>query len=1749
MAKGANEVHKYLKNELENYIKSQYFGKTPLLLSTVAAKLDDEGELYQKPYIESSPAYVSVPNGIDKADIPEWMRTYFKKLADANLGVYTAPFKHQINALETAVKGKDLFVATGTGSGKTECFMWPMMAKLTDEARNSPDIWEQRGVRVVVMYPMNALVSDQISRLRRLMGDRENRFINVFRETAGQAARRPQFGMYTGRTPYPGSKPDKQQDRDLANTLERMTKPETEDDKNYYETLVKEGKIPAKNDMDAFIEGLRNNQHIPDSEDAELITRFEMQNACPDILITNYSMLEYMLFRPRETNIWDSTKKWLEKNKDNKLLFIIDEAHMYRGSSGGEVSLLIRRMFHRLGIGRDRVQFILTTASMPDRSDEDKEAVRDFAKALTAADTYSFTYLTGDREVIDMKHGIAIPFKQYAAVTPEQIETDDVAQLSALNTFWHGIKGAPTSFESTAQMQTWLYEHLTDYTDFQKLFAACRGKATSLNDLAADIFPDVTHEEAVNAVSVMLSIAPLARNSKGMVLFPARMHMLFRGIRGVFACVNTSCPCAHTAGGITLGNILLSDGRTTCPECGGMVYELYNDRKCGALYVKGYVEKSEIDNNGRAFLWRNSGQVFEETLKEIHLYIPELGFKPKKGGSTPPRPCYLDSKTGYINFADDSLDGKPGILKLYYCDYSQKGRPDVVTFPTCPHCQKRVGSAELTSFATRGNLSFFNLIKAQFDSEQAVKGKESNPHLPNQGRKVLLFSDSRQRAARLARDMSDASDLTAARQLSILAVNRMQDMTKKTNTEQTLNDIYGYFALEAALHNVQMYSNKDRETFVESHCEKVRKDYERNEKRGRPRSPSLTVVDNAPNQMREQLLRLFCGNYDTLLSTALCWLKPTEDAQYDAIEDLKNDLGEGSDIDDDVFMEVFNAWILDCGDKLALGQTIDDDVRRQVRKGFEGYGYPENWTMPATICDAMGWERKGRIQEIWRNVLNERFMEVNSASQRKFVNLKTLVPHYDPKHEWYRCEKCSCVTAFPLNKHCPNCGSESIHLMDKEELHALDFWREPSLAALEGGPVHVIDTEEHTAQLSYKDQNNDMWSKTEKYELRFQDMIRGKESPVDILSSTTTMEVGIDIGSLVAVGLRNIPPMRENYQQRAGRAGRRGASLSTIVTYCENGPHDTLYFNDPAPMFQGDPRRPWIDITSEKLVQRHLGMVTLQDYLKSIHSSLESMAAIEFLDNYLDAYKAYQKQYKVTDKVLIPDSYGGAEDYRIILSKGLDALKKKKDDHPELYQIPNGVTTKSKSLLDALYEEGLIPTYSFPKNVVSTYIADREGKTQYQVERGLDVAIGEYAPGRAIVVDKATYQIGGFYYPGSEKRKDAKFKPARAFVEDDNYKKHVMKCGVCDWFGLYEDKIKACPFCGNKNLMEATPMLRPWGFAPKNAKEISVAELDEQYSFVQQPLYSTLPESETMNDVKGYQNIRFASRTNQRIIMVNEGTAKKGFMVCPDCGAAMPGDDPCVLNGVGRPYVVGATYKCQHRDAMNLNLGYDFVTDMLVMEIKLDPKLVETSREDNLWVKRAGQSLAETIRLVVSRILDVEFTELMTGYRVRQNQTGAFIDIYIYDSLSSGAGYAVAVASVIPEVLERAEMLLTGCTCENACYKCLKHYRNQNVHGVLDRFAALDLLNWARDNTRPKMLTVDEQRKLIGSFGNVLKYADVVVDTNGKDLYVQKQNTRKKLEVYPAMWKKPTEKDTIFVSDACVKYAKPAAVKQIIDKL
>ena len=134
---GIKKTHELMKERLIDYITSQYFGDNQLLLNSADELLSKEGNLFQKPYIESTPSYLKVNDGIKNAKIDSDMKDFFASLIDNKLGVFSTPFKHQVDALEKFVEGKNLFVATGTGSGKTECFMWPIIYKLVDEAIHS----------------------------------------------------------------------------------------------------------------------------------------------------------------------------------------------------------------------------------------------------------------------------------------------------------------------------------------------------------------------------------------------------------------------------------------------------------------------------------------------------------------------------------------------------------------------------------------------------------------------------------------------------------------------------------------------------------------------------------------------------------------------------------------------------------------------------------------------------------------------------------------------------------------------------------------------------------------------------------------------------------------------------------------------------------------------------------------------------------------------------------------------------------------------------------------------------------------------------------------------------------------------------------------------------------------------------------------------------------------------------------------------------------------------------------------------------------------------------------------------------------------------------------------------------------------------------------------------------------------------------------------------------------------------------
>ena len=626
MNHGAHSTHLALRQRLTDYLRSQYLGKSQVLIEACESELNEKGRLYNEPYIESSSAYKTEPGGIESSPLPDNLKRLFRMLSERNLGVFDPPYLHQVEALLRTWRGEDILVSTGTGSGKTECFLWPLIARLADEAHRAQRSWqEQRGVRALILYPMNALVSDQLARLRRLFGADD--FVGCFRSSADSAVRRPQFGMYTSRTPYPGEA-QLRANRNLAKTLRQLV---NDSDPEYRDMLSASGKIPVKKDLQAFTNTLENTVDItPDPEDAELITRQEMQTCVPDILITNYSMLEYMLMRPIEDAFWDETRDWLVRNPDRKLLIILDEAHMYRGSAGGEVALLLRRLFFRLGIGRERVQFILTTASMPNETEEDKASVELFARQLTnAPSSASVSLIWGEKTGIDLECAtLAVPEHALREIDLARFDENEEARLAELNSFRSKLNEHIEPWEKMKDACVWLYDHALQYWQFAKLLSTCRGNAVSLAKLAGEVFPETKDARALDG---LLAVAPLARDVQGNVLFPVRMHMMFRGFSSVYACMNAQCGQAPGSGNHerTLGRAFFNSGISYC-SCGGCVYEIYNDRRCGALYLHGYL--SEPITVSPQYLWQKPGAFSspeQPGMKEVFLMCLPPGIRTK----------------------------------------------------------------------------------------------------------------------------------------------------------------------------------------------------------------------------------------------------------------------------------------------------------------------------------------------------------------------------------------------------------------------------------------------------------------------------------------------------------------------------------------------------------------------------------------------------------------------------------------------------------------------------------------------------------------------------------------------------------------------------------------------------------------------------------------------------------------------------------------------------------------------------------------------------------------------------------------------------------------------------------------------------------------------------------------------------------------------------------------------------------------
>ena len=1730
---GVKSTHEAIKAKLLDYISTVYLGKNDALRSACLNELEETGVIYQEPYIEANHAYLPEEKGFEKSDLPEDVKKILRGMNKRNLGVHESPYVHQRESIENYYRGNDLFVSTGTGSGKTECFMWPMATKLAIEQMHSPDTWDIRGIRAIMLYPMNALVSDQMGRLRKMIGNGAGGFHDLMRELA-PGSRIPQFGMYTGRTPYPG-KGDYQENVSYSETIRRDIL--SQDDK-VKEALKDLGKYPSKHDLGAFCDRLEEEfGTLTDPRDAELIMRQEMQEQCPDILITNYSMLEYMLMRPIERTIWESTQDWLESSPDNKLLFVIDEAHMYRGSSGGEVALLIRRVLHKLRIGRDRVQFILTSASIPG----DDEAVYKFACDLSAQDEgkNSFVIIRGEEEPIEL-NGVEIDPSVLIDYDIDRLQLDWEQKKEAIRDFADRLRfPGNCDYSSEKAVEAWLYDRLSELNPMRRIMKETRGNATSFERLAEKVFPGVKLGIAQKAVSSFLAIAPLAKNSDDKVLYPARLHMMFRGLQGIYACSNPVCSCRNHDGSIGLGRVYLRKPGTRC-KCGSMIYELYNERSCGALFLRGFMDLSESES---PFIWNESGIQFTDDLKEVMLYIiPDDGsFKRKKDIKV----GWLNAVAGRIDFFNDHT-GEEGFVQVAYSTAETKGKPNLWSFKSCPKCGKNHFVA--TDFVTKGNEPFFNLVSEQFYVQPPVP-KFSK--LVNQGRKVLLFSDSRQRAAVLARDLTKAADEDAMKKALTVAAKELQEWAGIHDEEPTLSLLYVFFLKVAYQHKLRFFYGNN-ETDLLNDLEKMG---ERYEKKGDALKYTILArkkFSHKPEQYNEHLLRQLCSNFRSLTDAGLCWIEPCDDEADDTFEEIVKAFKDADvEMSLDEFKIFFAAWAMEImTSEYAVGNDIPDSVRRNLTAYHQRMGVEDETTLPPRIKDFLvehGYSKE-KITVIIKQL--ERYLAKGTDSSNYYLNPETISLHYGADHEWYKCPRCGGIFPFTVWGKCAHCGKGTPKLMEGDDFKGIDFWRAPVLKAVGGDPQALmtrINTEEHTAQLSHKDQRDKTWSTTEDYEFRFQNVHVDNDRPVDILSCTTTMEVGIDIGSLTAVGLRNIPPMRENYQQRAGRAGRKSASISTIVTFADNRPHDSYYFHNPEKIISGEPRTPWIDVNNLKLVSRHFNVILTTEFFDSIGSGADQEEIEDFFRSWYNRFVSFVQNRNESDfnmSALIP---GGVsfdfEEYKAKFLGEMEELKQKVEEFPENYKEDDN---SSKKVLDTLLESGIFPTYSFPKDVVGFYVENRAGnRIEQKPDRSLDMAISEYAPGRIIVINKETYKSGGVYSFHSKFKPGELEHPARPYFESKDYYRPLYYCdeSSCNWMGL--SYTKTCPFCGKESIKEKY-LLKPWGFAPVAGRKQNPADDDGEITYAEEPSYSITPAEDEMVKVHNFRNLRYSKRSDDPLIILNKGPAGKGFCICKDCGAAVPGDDPAPLEKVWKPFRHPyKDYNCSHPSSQIVNtyLGNQFRTDMVVYEITLDNCEVDTW---GLWIQRAGQTLAEAMTLAGGRLLDIEFNEIKSGYRLRylKEERKTFVDVFLFDSLSSGAGYCSALADRSEELMEETRKVLNTCPagCDSACHECMMHYWNQRVHANLDRFAALELLDWCRDSSLPTAIPFDKQEKLLAPL-NSLGSEYQIDSVNGK-CYIHFNGRTQEIIAYPAMWSENNRRipdSVVAVPDKLLKYALPKA--------
>ena len=583
------------------------------------------------------------------------------------------------------------------------------------------------------------------------------------------------------------------------------------------------GKWPAKEDLNVWY-GKDNqrwkkngqfNRCITMPNDSELLTRHEVFENPPDILVTNYSMLEYMLMRPIERPIFDKTRKWLEENPNERLLLVVDEAHLYRGAAGAEVALLLRRLRARLGIKKERIQVICTSASF-----RDKESAKKFSADLTGKEPTNFEIITGD---LDLKKNAGIGNSEDVDLLrkidlKKFYDAEDEEKLKYIKEFLEYRK-----VDSGNSIHLDLYKALKDYKPLSKLINISMESAIPINSLSEKIFPGI--QNADKAMTNLVALASFAKKDLlSSSLLPCRVHAFFRGLAGLWACLNLNCTEISDSNGDKPTGKLYTQPRDTC-HCGSKVYELYTCRNCGTAYARGWANKEE--EIIPKFLWNERGTLIKTEqgpildLEPIDILLEN----PSDIGQSSPLKIELDMLTGKCNPKNRGDKIRSVYIQPREGVEEAENRSRGQFYP-CAVCDKKssYGRSTVQNHQTSGDQPFQVLVTKQI-AVQPPGLQKANRFAPLRGRKVLIFSDSRQIAARLAPNLKSLSMKDVLRPLLIKGFHKLNQLGKKIEDENIITLELCYLAILLASNEVKVRlhpETRNNETPYFEHEEKIK---------------------------------------------------------------------------------------------------------------------------------------------------------------------------------------------------------------------------------------------------------------------------------------------------------------------------------------------------------------------------------------------------------------------------------------------------------------------------------------------------------------------------------------------------------------------------------------------------------------------------------------------------------------------------------------------------------------------------------------------------------------------------------------------------------------------------------------------------------------------------------------------------------------------------------------------------------------